>query len=219
MLTLYGVYRSRATRPLWMLAEAGLKFTHVPVIQSYRLATPGAADAPLNTASAAFTAINPMGQIPVLQDGDLVLTESMAITLHIAQSHARAFAPQTDAERAMATNWALFAATSVEAVALEIYYIMMDGRAATPEGEALLAIASEKLRRPMAHLNAALTGRDWLLGTRFTAVDINVAECVRYASGQAALMAEFPAVQAWLTRCHARPGFQTMWQNRLAEPA
>ena len=38
MLTIYGVYRSRASRPLWLLAEIGLPFTHVPVVQSYRLA-------------------------------------------------------------------------------------------------------------------------------------------------------------------------------------
>ena len=45
MLTIYGVYRSRASRNIWLAEEIGLNFRHVPVIQSYRLADPDAADA------------------------------------------------------------------------------------------------------------------------------------------------------------------------------
>ena len=45
MLTLYGVYRSRASRPLWLLGETGTPFTHVPVIQAYRL--PACSPAPV----------------------------------------------------------------------------------------------------------------------------------------------------------------------------
>ena len=87
MITLYGVYRSRASRPLWLLAETGTPFTHIPVIQSYRLKDASAPDAPLNTTSASFLAVNPQGLIPVLVIGDLVLTESLAITLHLAKAH------------------------------------------------------------------------------------------------------------------------------------
>jgi hypothetical protein len=49
MLTIYGVYRSRASRNIWAAQELGLDFKHVPVIQVYRLADPMAKDAPLNT--------------------------------------------------------------------------------------------------------------------------------------------------------------------------
>ena len=51
MLTLYGVYRSRASRPLWLLHETGTPFTHVPVIQAYRLPDAKAADAQIGRAS------------------------------------------------------------------------------------------------------------------------------------------------------------------------
>ena len=85
MLTLYGVYRSRASRPLWVLFETGTPFTHVPVIQSYRLPDPKAPDAPLHTASAQFLEINPQGQIPAMTDGDLTLTESLGIATYIAR--------------------------------------------------------------------------------------------------------------------------------------
>ena len=52
MITLYGVYRSRASRPLWLLHELGLAFAHVPVMQAYRLKDARAADAPLSACSA-----------------------------------------------------------------------------------------------------------------------------------------------------------------------
>ena len=82
MPTLYGVFRSRASRPIWLLYELGEAFTHVPVIQAYRLAQASAPDAPLNTTSAAFLKVNPQGQIPAYVEGDLTLTESLSL-IHI----------------------------------------------------------------------------------------------------------------------------------------
>lgn len=219
MITLYGVYRSRASRPLWLLAELDLPFTHVPVIQAYRLPDAKAADAPLNTASAAFLALNPQGQIPVYQEGDLVLTESLAITLHIARKHGGTLGPQSDAESALMEQWSLFAATAVEAPALEMLYIQGDGGDKTVEGQAAIAVNAEKLRRPLARLQTHLAGQDWLVAGRFTVADINVAECTRYAQGHPSLLGEFPAVKTWLERCQSRPAFQSMWAGRIAEPA
>lgn len=214
MITLYGVYRSRATRPLWVLHETGMPFTHVPVIQAYRLAEPQAPDAPLNTASAAFLRVNPQGQIPAMTEGGLVLTESLAIALYLARRHGGTLAPRDDAETAEMEQWALFAATAVEGPALEI---LQAPEGAT--GEGIVAVAAEKLRRPLARLNSHLKGRDGLVGNRFTVADINAAECLRYAQGQAALIAEFPEVERWLRAAQARPAFQAMWAARMAEPA
>ena len=219
MLTLYGCYRSRASRPLWLLAELGLPFTHHPVIQGYRLPNPHAADAPVNTTSPAFLAVNPQGQIPAYVEGDLVLTESLAITQHIARRHGGPLGPQSDAEAALIDQWALFAATGIETPALEILYTQADGGDKTAEGQASIAINAEKLRRPLGRLAAHLAGKDWLLAGRFTVADIMVAECLRYAQGHPTLLAEFPAAKAWLERCQSRPAFQAMWAGRLAEPA
>ena len=218
MITLYGVYRSRATRPLWLLAECGVDFTHVPVIQSYRLDQPKAADAPYNTASPQFLAINPIGQIPVLVEDGLVLTESLAITLYIARRYGEALGPQSDAETALMEQWALFAATSIEDAALTIASTQANG-GDTAEAQSHIAICAEKLRRPLRRLQKQLAEADWLVGARFTVADINTAECVRYAQGHPSLLDEFPAVKDWLTRCQARPAFQAMWAKRLAEPA
>jgi glutathione S-transferase len=218
MITLYGVYRSRASRPLWLLDECGLAFTHVPVIQSYRLDQPKAADAPFNTSSPAFLAVNPIGQIPVLVEGDLVLSESLAITLYLARKYGGVLGPQSDAETALMEQWALFAATAVEVPALEILNTTTIG-GDTTEGQSHIAISAEKLRRPLARLAKALDGAEWLVGTRFTVADINTAECLRYAQGHPTLLGEFPAVKAWLERCQSRPAFKAMWAKRLAEPA
>ena len=208
MLTLYGCYRSRASRPLWLLGEIGMGFTHVPVIQAYRLPDHTAPDAPLNSQSAAFLAVNPIGQIPAMVEGDLVLTESLAICLHIARAHGGALGAQTLAEEALMENWALFAATAIEPHSLPI---LMSQDAAEREAEAV------KLARGLARLEAHLTGRDWLLD-RFTVADLMVAECVRY--GQAhPVMQSYPLVSDWLSRAQARPAFQSMWAARLAEPA
>ena len=74
MLKIYGVYRSRASRVYWMAEELGIPFEYIPVLQSYMLADPAAAGAPLNTRSPEFLAINPMALIPSIKDGDLVMS-------------------------------------------------------------------------------------------------------------------------------------------------
>ena len=219
MLTLYGVYRSRATRPLWLLAETGTPFTLVPVLQAYRLTGANAGWTGWTTATPDFLQKNPQGQIPALADGDVVLTESLAITLYLARKYGGALGPQSDIETALMEQWALFAITAVEGPALEMYYPIAEGRDKTPEGAALIAINAEKLRRPLARLQTHLAAHPYLVGDRFTAADINTAECLRYAQGHPTLLADHPAVKDWIERCQTRPAFQSMWAARMAEPA
>ena len=219
MLTIYGVLRSRATRPVWLLDEAGAEYRLVPVIQSYRLADPAAPDAPVNTQSPDFLAVNPQGQIPAMQDGDLVLTESMAITLYLARNLGGALGPKDLTEEAEAVQWAFVAATSVEMPALDILYSYGKGEVGTPAGNAKVAAATEALKRPFARIDAHLSGRDWLMGDRFTVADIALAECVRYAQPHGPALSPYPALSAWIARCQARPAFQAMMARRNAEPA
>lgn len=217
MLTLYGVYQSRASRPLWLLAEAGIAFSHVPVIQAYRLSHPDAPGAPLHSRSPAFLEINPQGQVPALEDDGLVLTESLAITLYLARRYGGSLGPADAAEDALMLQWALFAATAVEPDSIAIYLSEQPPRAGTPEAIAARAAAAGRLHAPFARLDGHLAAQDHLVGKRFTVADIMVAECVRYAMADTALMDHFPNVTAWMTRCHARPGFRQMWERRLAE--
>ena len=214
MPTIYGVFRSRASRPLWLMYEAGASFDHVPVIQAYRLPAAAMEGVTLATNSADFLTVNPQGQIPAMTDGDLVLTESLGIVLYLARRYGGALGPKDDAETALMEQWALFAATAVETPALEIM-LAPSGEM----GEATLAVSAEKLRRPLARLEKHLGGQDWMIARGFTAADIVVAECLRYAQGHPTLLLEFPAVKAWLERCQSRPAFQKMWAARMAEPA
>ena len=78
MIKLYGIPRSRTIRPLWMLEELGLPYENVKVSFVNETRTP------------AFLNLNPNGHIPVLQDGDLTIWESMAINLYLARSTTRA---------------------------------------------------------------------------------------------------------------------------------
>lgn len=215
MLTIYGAHRSRATRTYWLALELGLAFTAVPVLQARRLDKPLAPDAPLNTASPAFLAINPMGQIPCIDDDGLVVIESMAINLHLAKKHGGPLSPQNLAEDTQATMWSFFAATGMETETLRISSAI--GRADSEAGQMEVAVASRLLQRPLAMLEAHLATHGYLIGGRFTVADINAGEVVRYAQGASALMDAHPAIKAWLETIQSRPAFRQMWALREAE--
>jgi glutathione S-transferase len=218
MLTIYGVYRSRASRNIWLAGELGIPFEHVPVIQAYRLSDPNAPGAPLHTRSPAFLKINPSGHVPAIDDEGLILVESLAINLYLAKKHGGPLAPANLAGDGLMTMWSLWAATEVEASALQV---MMHRVSKPPaDRDAKLAAAGiEALRGPFAVLDEALGPSSQLVGARFTVADINVAEVVRYATAAPELLEAAPRVKAWLAACQARPAFKAMWARREAEPA
>jgi glutathione S-transferase len=218
MITLYGVTRSRASRNIWLLKELGVPFDQVPVIQVGRVPDPAAADAPLHTKSPAFLAINPNGHVPAMTDGDLMISESLAINLYLARKHGGPLWGETLAEEGLIYHWTLWAATEVEPIAIQILYnrVMRPPEQRDPAA-AEQAIAS--LKAPFKVLNDALiAGGGMVVGRRFTVADINLSECVRYAAAAPELLGLYPAIQDWIAACHARPAFKTMWAARDAEP-
>jgi glutathione S-transferase len=216
------MYRSRATRNIWALTELGLGWTLKPVVQAYRLEAQGidplAADAPFNTRTPEFLKLSPAGAIPVLEDGGLVLAESLAINLYLAQKAGGPLAPKDPQEAALMTQWALYGATALETPALAISFAYARGEAETEAGAAKIAAAVAALLRPMAALEAHLSAHSHMVGGRFTVADINMAEVVRYAQADTALMAQFPRVKGWLELCQSRPAFKAMMETRSAEP-
>lgn len=218
MLVIHGVTRSRASRIVWLCYELDLDFKQVPVIQAYRLADPSAPDAPLNTQSPEFLALSPAGAIPVIQDGDLQLTKSLASTLHLAQKAGAPIGPENPAEFALMMQWSFYAATSIEPDALTILFLHKPGQAQRGEDAAIVANAAESLIRPLRVLEQHLSRHEYLVADRFTVADLNMAEVLRYAQTHHELMGQFPATSAWLDRCQARPAFRRMWERRLAEP-
>lgn len=218
MVTIYGVYRSRASRPIWLLYEIGLEFRHVPVIQAYRLGNPDAADVPVNTRSPEFLRINPNGRIPSMDDDGLVLHESLAINLYLAKRYGGSLGPADLREDGLMGMWALWAATEVEPHSIQVLY----HRVSYPAAERKVDIAEaavNALRGPLAVLDRELAGTGFLVGGRFTVADINVAEVVRYALPAPELFATTPNVNRWLAACHARPAYKRMMEEREREPA
>jgi glutathione S-transferase len=189
----------------------------VKVIQGYRLTDAAAPDAPLNTESPAFRAINPHGLVPAIDDDGLVLTESLAITLYLARKHGGALAPRDAREDGLMTMWTLWAATECEA------HTLRAGKNATTvaaRDPAAYDSAASALRPKFAVLDAALRdGGGFLVGGRFTVADLNVAEIIRYAQPAPELFTANPTVQAWIAACQSRPAFVTMMAERNAEPA
>ena len=218
MLKLYGVTRSRASRIVWLCHELGLPFEQVPVIQAYRLPDPDGPDAPLNTHSPQFLAVSPTGAIPVIDDAGLVLTESLACTLYLAQKHGGPLAPANAAEQARMMDWSFFANSWIEPDALTILFLHRKGQQQSGADQAAVTHAAERLIRPLRVLEGHLSNHRHLIGDRFTVADLNLAEVLRYAQGYGELMEQFPSVMAWLNACQQRPAFQRMWAERLAEP-
>jgi glutathione S-transferase len=218
MLTIYGVHRSRASRPIWLAREIGKPFRHVPVIQAYRLKQPDAPDAPLNTGSPAFLEINPNGHIPSIDDDGLVLHESLAINLYLAKRYGGALGPADIAEDGEMGMWSLWAATEVEPHAILIIY----HRLSYPPEErdpVVAQAAVDALRKPLQVLDRRLAETGYLVGGRFTVADINVAEVIRYAMPAPELFEATPALVRWLEACHARSAFKRMMEDREQEPA
>ncbi len=210
MITLYGCYRSRASRNLWLLGELGRPFTHVPVVQHYRLSADQAARM-LHTAHPDYLAITPTGAIPAMRDGDLVLTESLAINLYLAEG--TDLGPRDAGERAQMIAAALYAATALEEHTLAIQMAYGAGQGDGPA----VAAAVDRLLRPMAVIEATLAAHGHPVGGRFTVADINLAEVLRYAQAHQPLMDRFPITRDWLAAQQSRPAFRTMWAAREAE--
>jgi len=218
MLTIYGVYRSRASRNYWMANELGIPFTSVPVIQGHRLDNPLAPDAPINTLSPDFVAINPMGLIPSIKDGDLIMHESLAINLYLARKYGGPLSGQTAEEDGLLSMWTVFAAAELEPHSIRLVQTYDRGQENSDAGRATIAVSSRSLKRPLDVLEKHFAAHDYLVGNRFTAVDINVAEVLRYAQTEKTLFDARPALNAWIERCQSRPAYIAMQATRGQEP-
>lgn len=217
MLTVYGVYKSRASRIYWLAEELGIPFRKEPVIQARKVADPLAADAPINTKTPSFLAVNAMGQIPSVDDDGLVLNESLAILLYLARKHGGPLAPADLAEEGQMLQWLFWGATAVEPLTVTVTQADESGEAKTEAGKAKLAAIGESLKRPFAAFEKHLASTDFVVGDRFSVADLGLAEVIRYVQGHPEVFEGFPKVWAWLKRCQERPAFKSMWAKRLAE--
>ena len=201
-LKIYGTAASRAARPLWVAQELGLDYEHI--------ALPYLGGA---TRTPEFLALNPNGRIPVLDDDGIIVWESMACALYLAERFRGdgliVLAAQNHAEQAEILRWSFWAVTEFEKDALAF---LMHGALMPPERRKpeLAALAQRRLLAPLRVLEQHLQSRPYLAGGRFTVADVCVASVVAWVESASELMGACPCVEAWLQRCLARPAFQAV---------
>ena len=188
-----------------MLEELGAEYEHLPIRVG-----------PSGTASPEFLALNPNGRIPVLEHEGLVVWESFAVNLYLADRFDTPLVPKDAGERAQIAMWTLWATTEFEPDA----HIAYEHAITWPEDRrdpAEVAAAMIRLDRPLSALAASLeAGEGHLIGGRFTVAELNIAAVAHYLRGVPSALTPYPAVAEWYAAVTARPGFQKMLQLREA---
>ncbi|MBV7431644.1 glutathione S-transferase family protein [Acidovorax sp. sif1233] len=162
---------------------------------------------------AAHLARNPLGQVPVLVDGDVVLSDSNAILVYLVQRYAPGshWLPQDPVGQAGLQRWFSLAAGMLAPGASSARFAALTGR---EPSEAALAIG----RRLFDFMEPALDGRDWLLGGAApTLADIAMVSYTSQAPIGGLSLATYPRIAAWVARMEALPGYVPL-ADRLPAP-
>jgi glutathione S-transferase len=163
------------------------------------------------TKQSAHLALNPFGQIPTYEEGDLVLAESGAIVLHIAQTYA-GLLPAEAEPRARAVGWMFAALSTLEPPIMERSMAFITEQQ-QPWYEARLPLLDARIRTRLEALSNRLGDAEWLDGA-FSAGDLLVANVLRRL-GSSGLLNDYPTVAAYVARAEARPAFQRAFAAQL----
>jgi glutathione S-transferase len=192
-LTLYEFGPTRALRVRWVLQELQVPFESVVVdLRAGEHRKP------------AFLKLNPAGRVPVLVDGDLVLTESVAIVVYLADKYPdRGFIPADAPERAQALRWLLFTATELE----QPLWRVAKHTSLYPH-EVRLPADIELARKdfaPMAQvMERHMDGREYAVGSRVSVADFVLAYTLDWAN-ELKWLADCPGLVAYMERMYRRP--------------
>ena len=192
-MKLYEFGPTRSIRARWILQELGVDFDAVSVDLTRR-----------EHCSPDFLELNPAGKVPVLIDGDLVLSESIAIVLYLAEKYpGRGFIPADLKLRADFYRWILFAVTELE----QPWWRIAKHTHLYPEQDRLpadVALARRDFLPMEAVLEKHMTSRNFVVGDRVTATDFVLAYTLDVAD-ETQLLGECPALRSYLERMYARP--------------
>ena len=195
MITLHHVPFSRSLRVRWLLEELGLP---------YELASRSFAD----LKRPEHLALHPLGKVPVLVDGEVVLFESGAILQHLLERYGsgRLEPKPGTPERARYWQWFHYAEASLTPPLGQIvrHTVLL------PEPERIPAVAElarTEARRVLAPVERALAGQSWLLPD-FSAADIMLGYSVKLVSLLRLLGEVTPNLVVYLARCEERPAYQ-----------
>jgi glutathione S-transferase len=173
--------------------------------------------------SSEYLKLNPNGQIPVLVDGDLVVYETAAICLHLADTHPQAqlAPPLQTAERAHFYKWLVWCTNTLQAMLLHYFY----SERMVNEGDAMAAQqvkshAEARIGGMLDQLDAQLASHraDWLLGPKFSAVDPYALMLCRWTRGFARPARTLPHLRTYLQRVLARPAVQRAFATEKLPP-
>ena len=170
------------------------------------------------TRSPAYRAINVMGEVPVLVDGDLTLSQSGAIQLHIAASTGR-FDGATGAERCEVLRWILFDnhKLSGQAGALRFHMNFLAPEKRSPE---VIDYLHGRLQAALKVLDAGLEGRDWLAGGAGpTIADFAACGYLFYPEPFGFDRKALPRVDTWLSRIENLPGWKHPYDLMPGNPS
>jgi len=190
MMKLYWAPRSRSFTALWLMEETGQPYERVLTD-----ITSGAQKTP------EYLAINPMGKVPALADGDATLAEAAAICAYVAERYpqARLAPPLGDIRRAKYLYWLFFSPGCIEPAIVQLATKIEMNPVAAGWGEA---------QRVFDVLDAAVSKGPWLLGDSFSAADVMIGSGLHYAIRLFKMVPARPSFDAYLDRCSARPAFQ-----------
>ena len=189
----------RDLRVRWALEEAGLSYIERVI-------------GPEEQKSEGYRRLQPFGQVPAYEEGDLVLFESGAIVHHVAQRSA-ALMPVDPAGRARVTAWLFAALNSIEPqiqnlTAIDLFYAQEDWAKARRPG------AVEAVQKRLQDLAAWLGDRNYL-EDRFTAADLLMTTVLRFLR-HTDIVAQIPVLENYRLRCEARPAFQRALAAQMA---
>ncbi|WP_406872780.1 glutathione S-transferase family protein [Aminobacter sp. P9b] len=194
-----GKGQARDMRVRWALEEVGQPYD-VRLVSFSEMKRP------------AHRALQPFGQIPTYEEGDLALFESGAIVFHIAECNA-SLLPEDANARARAITWMFAALSTIEPPILERESTGYLERDKTWYAERLLML-EDRIRNRLGDLSRRLGKADWLDGA-FSAGDLVMVGVLRRLNGSG-LLEEYPNLSAYVARGEARPAFKRAFDAQLA---
>ena len=195
MITLYFAPRTRAVRILWLLEELGLPYE----LKKREFAPP----------SKTFSQQTPLGKFPVIEDGDVVISESGAILEYILERYGEGrLAPAIGSPlRGPFLQWIHFAEGTAYPPLGNLVWHSFYKRDAD-ELPSVVADAKGRARDALDFAAQALADRDYLLGAEFTAADIMLGFTLAVAQVVGVLDERDAVLTRYLERLQSRPAFQ-----------
>lgn len=165
-----------------------------------------------------FRTINPMAEVPVWQEGDLTLSQSGAIQMHIAEG--TPLMGTTPEDRAEVLRWVFWDNHKLSG-ALGPLRFLMNFLPPAKRPEPVIAFQKARTKTAFDTFNRHLEGRAWVAGQALSIADCACAGYLYYPEPFGFDRADWPHIDAWLTRLSQQPGWQhpyDMMPGRFAAP-